>query len=295
MFKIFFGVYLIFGDCFNFFVVPYTQCSGKGKRHDECNRECECINGTLTNCYRVRKEFTTLTKKEKQRYLQAYKILTTKEPFKSKYLKFIHIHCSYFSKGIHKFNQFFPWHRWYIWQFENLLRQIDCRVTVSFWDWSFWANVAWDKGKHIWKDGFSGLGSNGNPKRDFCVKSGLFREGLWVPPCFEKSSQIVRETLDIVKESTGEVPKMYVKHDKHPLCLRRKFNGFPYSLKRVKRALELKASEFKDFELEVRGNYHDGLHNEIGKRYMRSLRVTSHANVGLAKRLPPIQRLTIFI
>ena len=271
MFQIFFSVYFIFGNCFNSVLVLYTQCSGEGKIHDECSRECECINGTLANCYRVRKEFTTLTPEEKQHYLQAYKNLTTKEPFKCKYLKFIHIHFIYFWKGIHKFNQFLPWHRWYIWEFENLLRQIDCRVTVSFWDWSFWANVAWDEGKHIWKNDFSGLGSDGNPKRDFCVKFGLFREGLWVPPSFENSSEIVRQSLDTLKESTGEIPKTYVKHDKHPLCLRREFNRVPYSLERVKRALELKASEFKDFELEVRGHYHDDLHNQIGKYNTRSM------------------------
>ena len=205
------------------------------------------------------------------------------------------MHYINFWKGIHDFNQLLPWHRWYLWKFENFLRQIDCKVTISFWDWSFWANVAWDEGKHIWKDGFCGLGSNGDPKGDFCVKCGLFQERLWVTPSFENSSEIVRNTLDTLKNSTGEIPKTYVKHDKHPLCLRRQFTGIPYSLERVKRALELKASEFKDFELEVRVHYHNGLHRKIGKYHMRSLRATSHANVRLAKRLPPIQRLTIFI
>ena len=183
------------------------------------------------------------------------------EPFKSKYLNFVHKHCKYFWKGIHKVNQFLPWHRWYIWEFENLLRQVDCRVTAGFWDWSFWANVAWDEGKHLWRDGFTGLGGNGDAAKDFCVQSGLFRQDIWVPPKFEKSNLIVKATLS----DSGEVPDVYVQHDDHPFCLRRKFNGVPYHLKRVRKALELKASEFKNFELEVRANYHDNLHCQIGK------------------------------
>ena len=36
------------------------------------------------------------------------------------------------------FNQafFLPWHRWFILAFENLLRKVDCKVTVPYWDWS---------------------------------------------------------------------------------------------------------------------------------------------------------------
>lgn len=80
----------------------YTKCKVEGKKiKDECNRECTCNHGKLSNCYRIRHEFTTMTKEERQRYLKAYTKLTTVSPYKEVYERFIFMHYKYFCWGIH--------------------------------------------------------------------------------------------------------------------------------------------------------------------------------------------------
>ena len=51
------------------------------------------------DCFRIRREFTTYSKEEKKRYLQAYYKITTEEPLKSRFIKFISIHANWFWKG----------------------------------------------------------------------------------------------------------------------------------------------------------------------------------------------------
>ena len=81
------------------FTEPVTACKGRGTVLDECNRECSCVNGIMVDCFRVRREFTTYSKEEKKRYLQAYYKITTEEPLKSRFIKFIKIHAKWFWKG----------------------------------------------------------------------------------------------------------------------------------------------------------------------------------------------------
>jgi len=80
---------------------PVTACKGRGIVRDECHRECSCVNGRMVDCFRVRREFTTYSKEEKKRYLQAYYKITTEEPVKSRFVKFITMHAKWFWKGIH--------------------------------------------------------------------------------------------------------------------------------------------------------------------------------------------------
>ncbi len=135
-----------------FVSVSYGLCSKPGKHIDECNRHCTCTDGVLRNCYRNRREFTSMTLKERKHYIQSYLKLTTTEPIKSRFKIFVVKHNDYFWRGIHQFNMFYPWHRWYVYHFENLMREVDCRITVPFWDWSYYSKVAWKRGQHIWRE-----------------------------------------------------------------------------------------------------------------------------------------------
>ncbi len=141
------------------FLANFTQCSGNGKLFDECERHCDCINGSLQNCYRLRKEFTQMTKQERQRYLQVYMKLTTEQPYKNRYERFVYLHYKYFCYGIHRKDLFCPWHRFYILQMENLLREIDCRVTLPYWDWSYVGVDPWN-GTDLWSDSDDGIGTH---------------------------------------------------------------------------------------------------------------------------------------
>ena len=73
--------------------------------------------------------------KERELYLKVFLKASTLPEFKEEFDKVLTIHPNFFWK-IHVIQYFFPWHRWYILLFENLLRKIDCRVSVPYWDWS---------------------------------------------------------------------------------------------------------------------------------------------------------------
>jgi len=126
---------------------------------DECDRHCECHDGKLTNCFRLRREFTSMTSAERRRYLKAYKTLTTKSPYKETYERFIFMHYKYFCWGIHTRDLFLPWHRWLLSIMEDLLRQIDCGVTIPYWDWSYVSEDPWNR-TNLWRSSDDGLGKS---------------------------------------------------------------------------------------------------------------------------------------
>lgn len=235
----------------------YTSCHAQGTTRDECNRECQCVNGELTNCYRVRQEFTAMTTEERRRYLKTYKTLTTTPPYKGIYERFIFMHYKYFCWGIHTREYFLPWHRWFISEMEDLLRQIDCRVTLPYWDWSHMSNNPWDR-KSLWRATDDGLGGNGNMYRGYCVQKGIFRESEWELPYWEDPMDIILSTVDRID---AEIKKQRAHL---AFCLRRAFKGHSPSVKSVQRTLALPAKRFKDFDIQIRHNYHDRIHNIIG-------------------------------
>ena len=118
-----------------------------------------------------------MTQVERCRYVRVVRIASTQQPWKSCYDELIKIHRDHFGAGIHGINFFLPWHRWYILALENLLRQIDCRITVPYWDWSLepltWQNsIVWSARCGL---GGDGVAANGN-----AVGTGPFRQGARV-------------------------------------------------------------------------------------------------------------------
>ena len=131
---------------------------------NRCEEHCRCKNGKLVNCFRVRKEFTRKDTKERKRYINAYKIVSVNARFKLDYQRLVAAHINAPDKLLHTTPViFFPWHRWFLVQFENLLRRIDCRVTLPYWDWSRVAHHWWrgSRYKDIWNPGQHGLGEMG--------------------------------------------------------------------------------------------------------------------------------------
>jgi len=200
-------------------------CSGRS-RYDRCGRFCKVVNGRLTDCCRVRKDFESMTTTEQRRYIRTFKTISTKQPYKRQYDRLIKMHATYFATRIHQKREFLPWHRWFNLQIENLLQKVNCRVTLPYWDWSLWSHAPWSR--KIWNS-YIGLGGNGR-RSDRCVTSGLFRNGKW-------------------KTATGQ-------------CLRRGFNGIPPDAVQV--AITLKEPSFQKFELMLRVNIHEAMHCFIG-------------------------------
>ncbi|CAB3984903.1 tyrosinase-like isoform X2 [Paramuricea clavata] len=112
------------------------KCYNGQTVYDECGRKCRCLNGKLVKCCRLRREFTDMSYTERVRYINTVKTASTNPAYKPQYDTLLTLHKTIFFSGIHDIDFFLPWHRWYILQYENLLQQIDCRVTVPYWDWS---------------------------------------------------------------------------------------------------------------------------------------------------------------
>lgn len=104
------------------------ECEERSIVLNTCEEQCECNNGKLTSCYRVRKEFTEMTIEERKRYINTYKLASVHPLFKKDYDKMVSLHLNAPDYLLHHTPEiFFPWHRWFLVQFENLLRRVDCR------------------------------------------------------------------------------------------------------------------------------------------------------------------------
>jgi hypothetical protein len=140
--------------------------------------------------------------------------------------------------GIHTRQHFLSWHRWYILQYENLLRQVDCKVTVPYWDWSVVSRDPWGTtSRDLWHSGQGGFGGKGN-----CVNTGPFREGEWQLP---------------------SAPA--------PRCLSRGLNGNPPDSVAIEELLKIPPTEFQGtrptnpgFEDSLRIDFHNEVHGLIG-------------------------------
>eukprot|EP00795_Rhopilema_esculentum_P007777 gene7777-13623_t len=199
------------------------KCIPNKFRYDSCGRRCTVANGRLVNCYRVRKDFESMSLTEQNRYVKAFKTISTRQPYKRTYDRLIKMHETNFETRIHQQQEFLPWHRWFNLQIENLLQKVDCRVTLAYWDWSLWSHDPWNS-KKIWSVG-QGLGGNGR-RGDGCVTTGPFRVGVW-------------------KTTSGD-------------CLRRGFNGNPPDADQV--AVTLREPTFLKFEVMLRVNIHETMH-----------------------------------
>ncbi len=205
--------------------------------YDYCRRECKCKDGRLYDCHRVRREFSTMSIRDRRAYVRAVKLISTHPWFKKEYEKLLTIHKIYFNKQIHEFEYFLPWHRWFIFEYENLLRRISCRITVPYWDFTLSAGEPFVGA--IWNNTNAGLGGDGEGLPRLCVKSGPFREGKW----------------KVIQSAGGG-------------CLQRNFLrdfNFPDLIALQEFLTRFSsADKLRDFELMLRNDFHNNIHFFIG-------------------------------
>jgi hypothetical protein len=167
---------------------------------------------------------------ERVRYINTVKTASTSPAYKPAYDKLLTLHRTIFNTTIHREEHFLSWHRWFILEYENLLRQIDCRVTVPYWDWSLVGANPWSS--NVWNKANDGFGGNGvSPGR--CVNTGPFRSLVWSLPL-----------------SAGG------------RCLQRNFNGRTPDAIAVQNLISMysQPSNFWDFETLLRLYFHDSVH-----------------------------------
>lgn len=108
-----------------------SACNGTIEMYDECDRKCMCHKGELLFCRRIREEFTAMSLKERQRFVKVFKTAATNAIYCKDFERIGRFHSRTPSKLLYHTPQtFFPWHRWYLLEFEDFLRQNDCRITI---------------------------------------------------------------------------------------------------------------------------------------------------------------------
>ena len=115
---------------------------------------------------------------ERIRFIKAFKLLSSDPRYIRDYEKLGKLHTV-----VSQMKNFFPWHRWYVLELEDLHRQIDCRVTIAYRDWIKDA-AHWTRGTEIedtWNPGPHGLGGNGVSPFD-CVMDGPFKKSEYSLP-----------------------------------------------------------------------------------------------------------------
>jgi len=105
--------------------------------YNGCNQRCVCeqvVGEFVWNCYRERKEFTCMSSAERSLFIATYKTISTPgHPEYAQYQNLIARHSANFA-SIHTTQFFLPWHRWFQMEMENLLQNVNCKVTLPWWD-----------------------------------------------------------------------------------------------------------------------------------------------------------------
>ena len=157
----------------------------------------------------------------------------------------------------------------YILKFENLLRIIDCRVTIPVWNWAHFSDVVWKSTPtyHMW-DNDGGFGSDGVKDMAYCVGGGIFSAENWQTSRFEDREAVSQETCITDEQLTVESNKC-IETSRFPLysrCLRRRFNGNVPNISEVLDVINrLEPKEFFKFERTVRQIWHNLIHKRIGR------------------------------
>ena len=185
-----------------------------------------------------------MTHGERVRYIFTVLKASKDSAYKTEYEDFLLRHRKLFYDGLHKEKIFLPWHRWYLLQYENLLRRVDCKVTVPYWDWSAVATDPWSSS--MWNTGEDGFGGNGDPNADYCVKDGPFRDPVWSYPLGYKRACLKRLFRQKTEDSAEEQPELIVP-----------------GKEAVDDLMMIKASNMIDFEETLRVNLHNPIHDAI--------------------------------
>lgn len=149
---------------------------------DSCGRKCTCRGGFTTECCRLRKDWATMSIADRRRYLDAVIQVSTDPVYKPQYDSLILLYHQMANSLVHNsdpsVSQFIPWHRYFLIEYENLLKQINCNITVPYWDWTGLAKNPYAADVFDIANGFG----DSADLSDHCVNIGPFSADKWVLP-----------------------------------------------------------------------------------------------------------------
>lgn len=185
---------------------------------------------------------------------------------------------------------FLPWHRWMMLQYENLLRQVDCKITLAFWDWSLVSAQPFNNG--FWEDSASGFGGNGIREQS-CVNTGwLNKINVQFSTKHCQQSPLGSRNLIFVTYFTGPFSfnsSWTLPRSAGGNCLQRVFltsiPGLIPDSAAVARILAKDAEEFENFELMLRANLNNVIFFAVGGTMLS-------ANNAMAPEFIPVHAFT---
>ncbi|XP_065179237.1 uncharacterized protein LOC135809747 isoform X1 [Sycon ciliatum] len=150
-----------------------TECSGNASYTGQCNLDCQCVDGKW-KCCRLRKSVKNLSQEERDRFTRTFLTATRNEIYQPAMRSIQWSHavfvCGKVPKSLYTQSDTIGYHNLLLFAMENLLRLIDCRVTIPYWD------VSLDYGKTYLEQVPEGFGGTGVPP-DYCVVDGPYRKG----------------------------------------------------------------------------------------------------------------------
>ncbi|GIY57999.1 hypothetical protein CDAR_284721 [Caerostris darwini] len=132
--------------------------------------KCECTVSGYIHCpcttISIRKEIRDMTPEEMKRYQNAIKVLAMQDTWRNLtnlYREFVPQ-----SRG----NVYFlPWHRFFLRYVEMKLQEIDCSVTIPYFDWTL--DVGSLETSVVWQANY--FGGSGEKSRNNCVRNHPFK------------------------------------------------------------------------------------------------------------------------
>ena len=155
------------------------SCSGSGEHEFlvELGERCRCVAGNLVSCCRLRQEWSQLSPTQQQRYIAAVMTASSDPLYRPIYAQIMRLYLEAFESVVLNEDPdtslFFPWHRYYLSLYEDLLRVVDGSVTIPYWDWTLNPENSYESEVFAPALGFG----NSTNNISYCVESGPFREG----------------------------------------------------------------------------------------------------------------------
>lgn len=145
---------------------------------DRCGRRCECVNGQLINCCRTRFDYAGLTTSSRLAYINAVRTIARTPAYRARYNELINLYRASFQNNLTQSttpeeSQYFMFARYFLLEYEDLIKEVDCRLSLPFYDWTPFPEAPYTAAVWSNDDGF------GDTSRleDQCVVTGPFRVG----------------------------------------------------------------------------------------------------------------------
>lgn len=146
--------------------------------YDRCGRMCECVNGRFVNCCRQRRDYAGLSREDRLEFITTYLEVVRDPVYGPRYAALIDTYTRSFANNISQSttpdeSQYFMFNRYYMLEFEDLLRDFNCSITIPYYDWTPFPTAPYTAA--VWgnTDGFG----DSSRRPDFCVTRGPFRVG----------------------------------------------------------------------------------------------------------------------